>query len=203
MNTYAWRVRMCLTRQSLLMKLWLQIEQTLGSSMMWVRSWIFNAALDANNLPQWLQEKSENKSIVHQLFLCKSSSKICHSLFSSLCVSRWRFRSSFRMNDFEQTSHVSGASFWCTKRMCSSKRAFRLNTASHWSQLNPFSPVWLNMCARSWVAWMNFFPQMVHSCGLSPDGIKVEIEIENDVLIWDDKTLERSVQRSSKKLQSV
>lgn len=35
----------------------------------------------------------------------------------------------------------------------------------HWK---PCSPVWWNIWARNWVAWMNELPQILHLWGLSP-----------------------------------
>lgn len=43
------------------------------------------------------------------------------------------------------------------------KRFFRLNFVPHCSQVNPFSPVWWNICDRSWVAWMKLLSQYVHA----------------------------------------
>lgn len=52
--------------------------------------------------------------------------------------------------------------------ICASSRALRLKDRSHISHANPFSPVWLNMWARSCVACMKLLGHIVQACGRTP-----------------------------------
>lgn len=76
----------------------------------------------------------------------------------------------------------------CFKWICliwHSKRFLRLNLFPQCSQVNPFSPVWWNMCERNWVAWMKLLLQNSHLYGRSPEIKTTKNKKQNNQnLVW-------------------
>lgn len=92
-------------------------------------------------------------------------------LFFVVFASSWVFSCLFSFcTDGKESLHTlqTWSLLRCVNLMCCSKRDFRLNDMSHWSQLKPFSPVWLNMCDRNCVAWMKLFWHISQTCGRTP-----------------------------------